>query len=327
MNRISRRKFIRKSALVSASGLYLTIPGKHSLAIDAPLQPGMATVISTWDFGLQANERAWEVIDGGGASLDAMEQGIRLIEADPSNHSVGYGGYPDRDGHVTLDACVMNSEGRAGAVCFLEDMMHPISVARMVMEKTPHVMLSGAGALQFALENGFEKTDLLTEESIADWKEWQKSSLYKPAVNWENHDTIGLICLDRNGRLSGGCSTSGLAYKMHGRVGDSPIIGAALFVDQEVGAAVTTGLGELVMRSLSSFLVVELMRDGLSAQSACEEAISRIVRKNPEFKDNQVGIIALGLNGETGAMAIHPGFNYALTNEIRHEVINSMSYL
>jgi isoaspartyl peptidase/L-asparaginase-like protein (Ntn-hydrolase superfamily) len=195
------------------------------------------------------------------------------------------------------------------------------------MEKTPHVMLSGEGALDFALSNGFEKENLLTEDSKKAWEEWLKKMDYHPVINVENHDTIGLICIDAFGQLAGGCSTSGLAFKMHGRVGDSPIIGAALFVDNDTGAAVTTGLGELVMRSLSSFLVVEMMRNGMNPQEACKEAILRIVEKNPEYKDNQVGIIALNKGGKTGAYAIHPGFNYAITTPERHEVIDSDSYL
>jgi isoaspartyl peptidase/L-asparaginase-like protein (Ntn-hydrolase superfamily) len=256
-----------------------------------------------------------------------VENGIRIIESDPSNQSVGLGGFPDRDGHVTLDASIMDHQGRAGSVVFLENIMNPISVARKVMEETPHVMLAGQGALQFALTNGFEKTDLMTKASKQAWVEWKEKEDYQPVINIENHDTVGLLCLDRHGNLAGGCSTSGLAFKMHGRVGDSPIIGAALFLDNEVGAVVTTGLGELVMRSLSAFLVVELMRNGASAQEACEEAINRIVKKNPEYVDSQVGIIALAKSGETGAFAIHPGFNYAQKTKEDQILINANSYL
>jgi isoaspartyl peptidase/L-asparaginase-like protein (Ntn-hydrolase superfamily) len=221
----------------------------------------------------------------------------------------------------------MAPDGKAGSVVFLEDIMNPISVAREVMEKTPHVMLAGRGALQFALANGFKQTDLLTEESKQAWKEWLEKENYQPVINIENHDTIGLLCLDSYGNLAGGCSTSGLAFKMHGRVGDSPIIGAALFVDNEVGAAVTTGLGELVMRSVSSFLVVELMRNGVSPQEACEEAIHRITKKNPDYQENQVGILALAKSGETGAFAIHPGFNFAKTSGKDHILINAKSFV
>jgi len=221
----------------------------------------------------------------------------------------------------------MNEKGRAGSVTFLRDIVHPISVARLVMEKTPHVMLSGAGALQFALENGYKRENLLTEKARKAWEEWKTTSHYQPVINIENHDTVGLLVLDSEGNLSGGCSTSGLAYKMHGRVGDSPIIGAGLYVDNKVGAAVATGLGELVMRSLTSFLVVELMRNGSSPQKACESAIERIIMNNPEYGEVQVGIIALDKSGNHGAFAIQPGFTYALRDENRDEVLASNSYL
>lgn len=284
-------------------------------------------VISTWDFGLKANAEAWKYLMTGARAVEAVEQGIRVIEADPDNLSVGMGGLPDRDGYVTLDACIMDENGRAGSVTFLQEIMHPISVARMVMEKTPHVMLSGSGALQFALENGFTRQNLLTDKAKKAWEEWKKTSHYQPVINFENHDTVGLLALDQAGNLSGGCSTSGLAYKMHGRVGDSPIIGAGLFVDNEVGAAVATGLGELVMRTLSAFLAVEFMRNGAQPGEACEKAIRRITTKNPEYKDYQVGLIALDKAGGTGAFAIQPGFNYSLCSKSVNEVKMSPSYL
>lgn len=323
MKPYSRRKFILSSLALSAAAAARS--SARLVSPSYPERPGPAggIVISTWDFGLKANQEAWKVISGNGPALDAVEQGIRIVEADPDNHSVGIGGFPDRDGHVTLDACIMDPSGRAGSVAFLEDIAHPISLARLVMEQTPHVMLAGEGALQFALENGFEKTDLMTLKSRSAWEEWKKTSQYKPVVNFENHDTIGLICMDKGGDLSGGCSTSGLAYKMHGRVGDSPIIGAALYVDNAVGAAVTTGLGEMVMRSLSSFLTVELMRQGYSPQQACEEAVGRIITKNPEYSENQVGIIALDRAGDTGAFAIQYGFSYAITDNARNQVFQA----
>jgi len=212
-------------------------------------------------------------------------------------------------------------------VTFLENIVHPISVAKLVMEKTPHVMLSGEGALHFALENGFKKENLLTESSKKAWEEWKVKSDYKPIVNFENHDTIGLLAMDSKGQLSGGCSTSGLAFKMHGRVGDSPIIGAGLFVDNEIGAAVATGLGELVMKTLGAFLAVELMRQGASPQAACESAIMRIVNKLPDYKEFQVGIIALGKTGDYGAYSIQKGFTFSLSQGIDHKILTSASYL
>jgi isoaspartyl peptidase/L-asparaginase-like protein (Ntn-hydrolase superfamily) len=317
MSSFSRRRFLIHSLALSATTMVNPFSSrKISASVSRPLYTG-GIVISTWDFGLQANEQAWKILASDGRSIDAIEQGIRVVEADPHNHSVGLGGFPDRDGHVTLDACIMDEEGRAGSVAFLESIVHPVSVARLVMEKTPHVMLTGKGALQFALANGFQETNLLTDEARKEWELWKKSSKYQPVINIENHDTIGMLSMDVRGNLSGGCSTSGLAYKMHGRVGDSPII----------GAAVTTGLGEMVMRSLSSFLVVELMRQGLGPQEACQEAISRIIHKNKEYSDNQVGIIALTKSGSIGAFAIQDGFTYAVTSPDRHEIIGSDYFL
>ena len=223
-------------------------------------------VLSTWNFGIQANAAAWEVLKNNGRALDAVEAGVKVPEGDPKERSVGYGGRPDRDGRVTLDACIMDENANIGSVGCLEFIKHPIAVARAVMEKTPHVMLVGDGALQFALSQGFVKENLLVEDSEKEWKEWLKTSQYKPIANIENHDTIGMIALDANGNLSGACTTSGMAFKMHGRVGDSPIIGGAVFCDDEVGGACATGLGEFVMKTLGSFLIVEFMRQGKSPQ-------------------------------------------------------------
>lgn len=287
--------------------------------------PGGPVVVSTWDFGMKANEVAWKELSGQSRAIDAVEQGVRVIEADPTNHSVGLGGLPDRDGHVTLDACVMDETGNAGSVCFLEHIVHPVSVARKVMENTPHVILSGEGALQFALEEGFEKTELLTPEARKAWEKWKKKAEYKPIINIENHDTIGMVALDAHGNLSGACTTSGLAYKMHGRVGDSPIIGAGLFVDNEVGAATATGMGEAVLKTCGTFLVVELMRQGRSPEEACREAVLRIAKKQ-NYKNFQIGFLALDKNGNTGAYCIHPGFNYALQNRDGARLIPAKSY-
>lgn len=324
---MDRRKFIVQGSVVSAGMLMDSKIGISQKIFDNPENANFPLVISTWDFGLNANTEAWKLLSRGGKSLDAVEEGIRVIEADADNMSVGIGGLPDREGIVTLDACIMDENGRAGSVTFLRDIVHPISVARLVMEKTPHVMLSGDGALQFALENGFKRQNLLTDKARKAWEEWKMKSHYQPVINIENHDTVGLLAMDQEGNISGGCSTSGLAFKMHGRVGDSPIIGAGLFTDNEIGAAVATGLGELVMRTLSSFLVVELMRNGATPQQACQEAIQRIAKKNPDFKDYQVGIIALNKTGQTGAYALQAGFRYAIHNQSLNEIVNSPSYI
>ena len=292
-------------------------------------------VVSTWDFGVAANRAAWETLSRGGSVLDAVEAGARVPEADPKNHSVGRAGYPDRDGRLTLDASIMDGNGDCGAVAAIEHIAHPISVARRVMEKTPHVLLVGDGALQFALEQGFPKEELLTPESEQAWHEWLKKSEYKPTANSENqtygknkpgdasnHDTLGLLAVDAQGRLAGACTTSGMAWKRHGRVGDSPIIGAGLYVDNEVGAATSTGVGEEVIRTAGSFLVVELMRQGHSPQEACRYAVQRIVRKRMKSaKDLQVGFLALSRTGEVGAYAIQKGFTYAVCDAIKQDAL------
>lgn len=284
-------------------------------------------VISTWNHGLAANKAAWDILQFPGYALDAVEAGVKVSEADPEVMTVGYGGFPDRNGKVTLDACIMDEKGRAGSVAFLEHIKHPVSVARMVMDKTPHVMLAGKGALNFALKNGFKKEKLLTPEAKQVWKKWLKTDrTFKPVINienevLENHDTIGMLALDSEGRLCGACTTSGMAFKLHGRVGDSPIIGAGLYVDGEVGGAVATGSGELVMKTLGSFLVVELIRSGLSPDEACREAVERIVKKIPDHQKHQIGYLALDINGVVGSFAMQPGFDYALRTAGKEELI------
>jgi N4-(beta-N-acetylglucosaminyl)-L-asparaginase len=302
----SRRKFLKLSALGAAALLPTRLKASH-VAAEKPI------VISTWDFGIKANEAAWKILSKGGRALDAVEAGVHVPEADPNETSVGFGGLPDREGKVTLDACIMDEFGNCGSVAALQHIVHPISVARAVMEKTPHVMLVGDGALQFALANGFKKVNLLTDKSKKAYKEWLKKSEYKPVVNIENHDTIGMIALDANGNLSGACTTSGMAYKMHGRVGDSPIIGAGLYVDNEIGAATATGVGEEVIKIVGCHLVVELMRQGHDPETACRLAVERMLKKNPaRAKEVQVGFLALNKNGEYGAFALQPGFTFAV---------------
>ena len=326
---IDRRLFIAGSAL--AAGALLS-----SGQVRAAKDDKTARVVSTWDFGIAANQAAWSVLGAGGKALDAVEAGAKIPEADLKNHSVGRAGYPDRDGHVSLDASIMDGDGRCGAVAALEHIAHPISVARAVMEKTPHVLLVGAGALQFALEQGFKNEELLTPESEQAWREWQKSAQYKPVINSEvrsydpatkpggkdNHDTIGMLALDAHGNLAGACTTSGLAWKLRGRVGDSPIVGAGLYVDNEVGAATSTGVGEEVIRNAGSFLVVELMRNGRTPQQACREAVMRIVKRNPKSaKEIQVGFLAINRNGEVGAWALQKGFSYAVCDAKKQDAL------
>jgi N4-(beta-N-acetylglucosaminyl)-L-asparaginase len=291
----------------------------------------MPLVISTWDAGINANKGAWKVLGNGGRALDAVEQGVMVTESEISC-CVGLGAYPDRDGHVTLDASIMDEYGNAGSVAFLERIKHPISVARRVMEKTPHIMLAGSGAQQFARSEGFPlEEDKLSDDAQKAYEEWLKKSQYKPKANIENtktqgafapnklvngawnHDTIGMIAIDSKANLSGSCTTSGLAFKMRGRVGDSPIPGAGLYVDNEIGAAVSTGVGEEVIKICGTHLVVELMRQGNSPEDACKKAVERIIkRKGDKIKDIQVAFLALNKKGEYGAYSIQSGFNYAL---------------
>lgn len=290
------------------------------------MKPQGPVVLSTWQHGLAANERAWLVLQHGGQVLDAVEQGVAVVEADFTNRSVGLGGWPDRDGIVTLDACIQDHAGRAGAVAFVRKFQHPISIARAIMERTPHMMLVGEGAEKWAAENGFDRNHVEIPEVRKAWQEWLRTSTYKPEPNIENrsggqrpmpggkddHDTIGMIAIDAEGTLAGSCTTSGMAWKIHGRVGDSPIIGAGLFVDGEVGAACATGVGELVIRTAGSHTVVELMRQGMSPQEACRETVLRILRKHPELHAQQVGFIALRRDGTYGAWSIYQGFDMAV---------------
>jgi N4-(beta-N-acetylglucosaminyl)-L-asparaginase len=283
-------------------------------------------IISTWPHILD-NQIALKAVQEGNL-LDGIEKGINNVENNPLDQSVGIGGRPDRTGTVTLDACIMDKEHRAGSVCYLKDIKNPISVARLVMEDTPHVILAGDGALQFALDKGFQKENLLAEKSKAEYVEWLKTAEYKPKVNVELHDTIGMLAIDQNGDISGGCSTSGLGYKMQGRVGDSPIIGAGLFVDNEVGAATATGMGELVLTTLGSFLTVEFMRQGMSPLEACKAAVMRTIEKNKDsYKEMQVGYVALDKYGRYGGYSIQPGFQYTVTYENHNKVYDAQSYL
>ena len=306
----NRRDFLRTSLLgVPALGM---LDARTAAAKRNTQRPALVPiVVSTWSHGVAANEAAWETLAARGASLDAVERGVRVPEADPEITSVGYGGLPDRDGHVTLDACIMDAHSNCGSVAFLQQVKHPISVARLVMEKTPHVMLVGQGAQQFALENGFEKEELLTPAAARAWKEWKSDNAREP-VSTDQHDTIGMLALDAHAELAGACTTSGLAWKRHGRVGDSPIIGAALFVDNEVGAACATGHGEAVIRTVGSSYVVERMRAGRSPQQACRDAIARVVERVRDIPDLQVGYIALNREGAFGACSVRPGFQIAV---------------
>jgi len=353
----NRRSFLQ-SSFISSLGLLL---GKKAVAAaGGGVVTGRPVVISTWDTGLAANKGAWEVLSRNGAALDAVEAGVKVTESS-MNCCVGLGANPDRDGYVTLDASIMDHQWNCGSVGFIERIKHPISVARRVMEKTPHVMLVGVGAQEFAVAEGFPLEPAgLSEDAKKSYDQWLKKSEYKPVINIENskgdhsvvphgpggdavaaaaapahlangdwnHDTIGMVAMDAAGNLSGSCTTSGMGFKMRGRLGDSPIIGAGLFVDNEVGAVTATGQGEDVIRICGSHAVVELMRQGLSPEQACKATVEKIVRiKGEKAKDIQVAFIALNKKGETGAYAIQKGFSYALKNGEEERMVEVKSWL
>ncbi|MBC3765631.1 isoaspartyl peptidase/L-asparaginase family protein [Neptunicella marina] len=313
----NRRDFLKLSAAAGAVGL---ASGVKASTNNKPI------VVSTWEHGIPANEAAWKILHQGGKALDAVEAGVRVPEGDPAIRTVGYGGYPDANGVVTLDACIMDENMNCGSVAFLQNIKHPVSVARKVMEDTPHVMLVGEGALEFAKSKGFKEENLLTPEAKADWQRWLKEREVQ-MINIENHDTIGMLALDANGDLSGACTTSGAAYKMHGRVGDSPLIGAGLYVDNEIGAATATGMGELMIKTVGCHLVVEFMRQGATPQQACQQAVERIATKLGDYKAFQVGFLALNKQGQYGAYCIQPGFNYAVQDNSGSQLIDANNLL
>ena len=341
----NRRKFLQ-SSLLSSVALLLGKKGYEQPAAFTPVK-GMPMVVSTWQAGINANKGAWEVLKKGGHALDAVEAGVMVTENEQSC-CVGLGANPDRDGFVTLDACIMDHQYNCGSVAFLERIKHPISVARRVMEKTPHVMLVGSGAQQFAVAEGFPlEEQKLSADAQQEYQRWLQKSEYKPVINIENsskqhgpfapaqldngewnHDTIGMVAMDAAGNLSGSCTTSGMAFKMRGRLGDSPIIGAGLYVDNEVGAATATGQGEDVIRICGSHTVVEYMRQGLSPEMACKKVVERIIKiKGEKAKDIQVAFVAINKKGEVGAYAIQSGFNFALKSGKEERLIDAKFFI
>ncbi len=324
---MNRRKFVEVLGLSAP----IILSGEHVFSeVKNTKKP---LVISTWEPNVKANQKAFEVLAANGKALDAVHQGVMVPEADPEDHSVGLGGLPDRDGKVTLDSCIMDHQGNIGSVMALEQIVHAISVARLVMEKTPHVQLVGQGALDFAILNGFKLENLLTEYSESEWKKWLKKGAYDPMHTIEdiqqriklNHDTIGMLAMDHEGDISGACTTSGMAYKLHGRVGDSAIIGAGLYVDNSVGAATATGIGEEVVRICGSHSVVEAMRYGNSPENACKLALKRLISMKGEkyCKKIQIGFIAMNKKGEIGCYSMLPDFTMAVETPLGSKVIKS----
>lgn len=326
---MERRSFVKLGAVGLAASVVSPVFSKGESALsDLPITEytGGPKMISTWSHGLDANRAGWKKLESGGSSLDAVEEGARQTESDVKNRSVGIGGMPDREGHVTLDACIMDWESNCGSVGYLEGIAHPISVAKHIMQNTPHVMIVGAGAKQYAMKHGFETIKTPLPEVKKEWEKWKKEQAAiakKPAINHENHDTIGLLAIDHSGRISGACTTSGWAYKLPGRLGDSPIIGSGLFVDQEVGGAVATGLGESIIRIAGAHTVVELMRQGKSPEQACKETVERLIRKHKDMTGLQCAFIAINTKGEVGGFSVYNGFNYALKTEKQDELIDT----
>ena len=315
---MNRREFFKTSAVgISAPSILLSSQGKINM--NNPI------VLSTWKHGIPANDAAWKILKNGGSALDAVETGAKVPEADPESSSVGFGGLPDEQGKVTLDACIMDHTGNCGSVAFIQNIKHPISVARKVMEETKHVMLAGEGARQFAVSKGFEEMDLLTDVSRKKWEEWKKKQ-FKQTPH-DTHDTISVLAQDSKGNLSGACTTSGWAYKLHGRVGDSPIIGAGLYVDNEIGCAAATGLGEEVIKTTGSFLVVELMRQGYEPTKACEEALRRVIKRHNGNPDFQIAYIAIRKDGLIGSACLKWTFEYALAQEEKNKLYKTVGLL
>jgi isoaspartyl peptidase/L-asparaginase-like protein (Ntn-hydrolase superfamily) len=330
---VQRREFLRTSFLLGLGGILFKkfkLPLLDRFSVEREVKP---VLISTWRQGIAANEMGMKVLNEGGTALDAVEKGVKTAEDNPDVMSVGYGGLPDECGHVSLDACIMDWEYNAGAVAFVRKCKNPASVARKVMEITKHVFLVGEGADRFAQLLGFPKVDLLTDKARRRWLEWKRGISSKD--NWltpeESHDTIGMLVLDMQGRVAGAVTTSGLAWKIHGRVGDSPIIGAGLYVDGEVGAAAATGVGEAVIRTCGSFLIVEYMRNGMHPQRAVEETLKRVLKANKKWVDKnprfQVAFIAVNLRGEIGAMGLRKGFQYALYKDGKNQFIDAPSLI
>ena len=303
---LTRRTFIAGSAVSIAS------LGCGRKGVGGP------ALISTWEFGQAANREAWKTLAGGGNALDSVERGVNLVELDPDNLSVGYGGLPDEEGEVTNDAIIFWGPTHAvGAVGCLKRVKRAISVARKVMEKTRHTLLVGEDATHFARKVGFpeETAPLLTARARAKWEEWKVDP--KRATSW-NHDTVGMVALDRAGDLCVGTSTSGMGFKIKGRVGDVAVPGAGAYLDNDVGGVAATGNGDIMMRFSPAIVAVELMRQGASPTEACRRSLARIEAKGYRVP---ACLVALSKRGEFGAARLgEPPFPYAVKNEELDEV-------
>jgi len=323
MEPVDRRDFMKT---VAGAAAFASLEGGATMA------PGGGPVfLSTWVQGKAANEHAAEVLKNGGSLLDAVEKGINVPESDPNVTSVGYGGTPNAEGVVELDAAIMDgARHRAGSVCNLHMIKNPISVARLVMERTRHTTLAGEGAFQFAVKMGFEPQTLLTPQSLEKWQAWKADPHHKTFwVTPENHDTIGMVATDGKGHVVAGCSTSGLAFKIPGRVGDSPLVGCGVYADDSVGAASATGDGDLMTNYCTSISIVHLMARGASPQDACMDLLQHMVKTDPANKDGEVAVIAINTRGETGAACMNEKFHlkYALWRDGEGQFLESVKLI
>lgn len=285
-------------------------------------------VVSTWEFGYKANQKAWSILKEGGSALNSVVSGVAVAELDPEVRSVGFGGHPNADGIVQVDGAIMDGRNLGyGAVAGLERITTPAAVALQVMEKTEHVMLIGEGAFRFALECGFQEQEMLTPKTRAEWEAWRDRGTGQDTLPADSHDTIGMVALDACGDLAAACTTSGIAYKRPGRVGDSPLIGSGLYADNEVGAAVATGRGEEIARTCGSFAIINLIREGRSPQEACEAVVKHLVHRVPSSSRHQMAYVAIDKKGNFGAAAARSPFPYAVTTKCENELKTGFTLL
>ena len=318
MDGLGRREFIK------------SVAGAAALSVSEFPAAGAETgpvFLATWPHGKPAVEKAAEILHGGGSLMDAVEKGINIPEDDPTVTSVGYGGLPNEDGQVELDAAIMDgTRHRAGAVCALHSIKNPISVARQVIEKTRHTTLAGDGAYQFALKMGFKPMQLLTPRSLQQWLDWKSKPQHEQFwATAENHDTIGFVATDGKGRVVSGCSTSGLAWKIHGRVGDSPLIGCGVYADDNTGAASATGDGDLMTNYCTSVSIVHTMARGASPQDACVDLLKHMAKTDDKNRTGFICVIAINNRGEIGAASMNAGpkFQYAVWSNGQSQLVDS----
>lgn len=320
---LDRRAFLVTTGAAAAT--LASTPPAHAQIAAGPV------FLSTWDFGAEANRRAAEVFGGGGSLLDAVEKGINVVEDDPDVTSVGYGGLPNSEGEVELDAGIMDgTTHRAGSICNLHKIKNPISVARLVMEKTLHTTMAGEGALRFAIEMGFAPQQLLTPKSLAEWLKWKSTPNHETFwIDREHHDTIGMLAVDGAGKVVAGCSTSGLEWKLPGRVADSPLVGCGYYADDAAGAASATGNGDVMANYCTSFFIVRRMAQGAHPQEACDELMRFMAKTAPNLHDDMYCVIAIAANGEIGAASMNSkqSLQYALWKQGRGSIHTAPAFL